>query len=285
MIGLAVSARAAHRRGLGSLGVLVLVASCVIPAGSASAELIPARPAVVRGNDWHLRDSLTSGFADEVLSYGGATDVPLMGDWDGDGVKTPGVLRGNTWYLRNSNTSGFADVVFSYGKATDIPVVGDWDGDGADTPGVVRVTESIPEGSSTAATVSCSPGFNSWYLRNANSEGAPDEVFVFGCPGVPIAGDWDGDGVDTPGVRVGGSNLWALNNAFDETPDVTLTYGNWLDFPISGDWDDDESESVGVVRGNVWHLKNQNTSGFSDLSFAYGKATDYPLVWGDAGTT
>jgi hypothetical protein len=39
-----------------------------------------------------------------------------------------------------------------------------------------------------------------WSLRNSNSSGMPDVAFDLGTDGRPTVGDWDGDGVDTPGV-------------------------------------------------------------------------------------
>src|SRR5262249_42826928 len=41
-----------------------------------------------------------------------------------------------------------------------------------------------------------------WYLKNSNGPGAPDIApFAYGAAGwVPVAGDWDGDGIDTIGV-------------------------------------------------------------------------------------
>src|SRR5690606_7006065 len=60
---------------------------------------------------WHLRDSA----GEETSFYFGAPgDVPLAGDWDGDGVDTVGVYRpsNQTVYLRNTNTTGLAEVTF-----------------------------------------------------------------------------------------------------------------------------------------------------------------------------
>jgi hypothetical protein len=247
--------------------------------GTARAEPIPARPAVVRGNVWHLRNTLTPGFADIVFSYGRVGDRFLMGDWDGDGVKTPGAVRGNTWYLRNSNTSGFADVVLKYGFASDVPIAGDWDGNGTDTVGVFR---PFP--------LPCQNTFegcrSSWHLRNENSTGKGDINFDFSRRGVPIVGDWDGDGDDTPGLRFEDSNRWDLSNAnaTQFAPDIVLNYGSASFIPIAGDWDGDERESIGAVgEGNVWFLKNENTSGTSDTHFRYGHwRGDIFLVWGES---
>lgn len=260
---------------VGILGLPLLVE------GTADAEPIPARPAVVRGNVWHLRNALSQGFADIVFSYGRAGDHFLTGDWDGDGVKTPGVFRGNTWHLRNSNSSGFADVVFRFGRVGDIPIAGDWDGDGTDTPGVFR-PDSLPCGNIDGCSRS------RWLLRNENSTGVADLSFDFSFPGVPVVGDWDGDGDDTPGVRLHGSIRWELSNenALKFSPDIALDYGSHGFLPISGDWDGDEDETVGVVGDyNIWYLKNENTSGTSDMHFRYGHwRGDIFLVWGESTT-
>ena len=263
-----------------ALGRMSLVIPFMLPMfqfSGVQAETIPARPAVVRGNVWHLRETLTSGVADVVFSYGRVSDRFLMGDWDGDGIKTPGVVRGNTWYLRNSNSSGFADVTFAYGSSGDIPIAGDWDGDGTDTIGVVR-PDSLPCGNIDGCSRS------SWHLRNANSSGSADLAFTFSFPGVPVVGDWDGDGDDTPGVRLNGLNTWQLSNDNENSPaaDVTLKYGSPGDIPVAGDWNGDESESVGVFRGGIWFLRDSNSSGQSDSSFKYGSSPDETiLVWGD----
>ena len=105
------------------------------------------RPAVYRSGTWYLRDSFTSGPATSCFVLGNPTgDIPVTGDWDGDGTRTAGVFRSATatWYLRNSNSQGGADIVVHYGNPGDNPVVGDWDGNGTDTVGVTRVTPGNP---------------------------------------------------------------------------------------------------------------------------------------------
>jgi hypothetical protein len=103
---------------------------------------------------------------DATFIYGQKGDVPILGDWNGDGVKTPGVYRDGMFYLRNSNSNGNADIVFSYGNPSgDTPVVGDWNGDGIDTIGVDRN--------------------GVLYLRNTNTNGVADTFF--GQPGGEVA--------------------------------------------------------------------------------------------------
>jgi PKD repeat protein len=83
---------------------------------------------VFRNGVWYLRNSNTNGLPDVSFAYGAASDVPVVGDWDGNGIDTVGIYRSGIFYLRNSNTNGLPDVSFAYGAAGDIAVVGDWDG-------------------------------------------------------------------------------------------------------------------------------------------------------------
>lgn len=66
------------------------------------------------------------------FAFGAPGDVPLCGDWDGNGSDTIGVLRGRQVLLRNSNTSGPADVAFTLPLEYTRVVTGDWNGDGKD---------------------------------------------------------------------------------------------------------------------------------------------------------
>ncbi len=80
-------------------------------------------------NSFFLRNSNTSGNADYNISasFVQSGDVPVVGDWDGDGVTTIGVYRSpGFWFLRNTNTSGSYDITFSFGSAGDKPLVGRW---------------------------------------------------------------------------------------------------------------------------------------------------------------
>ena len=193
--------------------------------------------------------------ADIVFAYGLAGDIPIRGDWNGDGYDTPGVIRGDMWYLRNSNSDGPADVAFAYGLPGDLPVVGDWNNDGIDTPGVVRG--------------------DVWYVSNSFG-GTGDLIFKYGVPGDQVvAGDWNGDGVDTPGVVRG--DTWYLSNSFGGFGDLIFTYGLPGDIALVGDWNGDDIETPGVVRDATWYLSD-SFGGTGDLIFVYGNPGDAPLT-------
>src|SRR5437868_864296 len=54
--------------------------------------------------NWYLHDGAAGGAPTVApFQYGGRDWIPVMGDWDGDGVKTVGAYypATGTWYLRN----------------------------------------------------------------------------------------------------------------------------------------------------------------------------------------
>ncbi len=229
----------------------------------------PARPAVVSGATWSLRNALTTGVAAASYDYGQVGDVPLMADWSGSGVATSAMVRGTrrgaagdtalVWHVRQVEGTGRPDLVFRFGQAGDIPVVGDWNGDGVATPGVVRE--------------------NRWLLRNSNSTGAPDLEFVFGQPGdTPVVGRWTDAGVSLPGMVRG--TTWMIKTTLGGgSPDNTFEFGPG-GFPVAGDWSGSGVERPGWFQDGTWHLRNALTSGAATTTFQFGSGGDRPVVWG-----
>jgi hypothetical protein len=75
-----------------------------------------------------LKWELTGGAADRTFTYGSPGDVPLAGDWNGDGTDTIAVFRqsSNNWYIRLENSAGNADhrIHFHAHGETSSPFVG-----------------------------------------------------------------------------------------------------------------------------------------------------------------
>ncbi len=123
-----------------------------------------------------------------------------------------------------------------------------------------------------------------WYLRGSLTAGLADRSFTFGPGGVPLFGDWDGDGTDTPGWYRDG--VFHLRNANSAGPaDIVFSYGRPGEVPVVGDWDGDGTDTIGVVRDTTWHLRNstdyRKRRGVGDLPpFRYGLVGDR-LVAGD----
>ncbi|MFQ3589894.1 MAG: reprolysin-like metallopeptidase, partial [Chloracidobacterium sp.] len=214
---------------------------------------------------FYLRYSNTPGFADTDFFYGLAADVPIIGDWNGDGIETIGIFRNGEFFLRNSNTAGFADVpAFSLGgvQPGDIPLSGDWDGNGVATVGVFRA--------------------GLFLLRNSNTSGAPDVVVAYGGgDDLPIVGDWDGNRTDTIGVYRGGV-FFLRNNNSAGLPDIEAAFGAAGDTPLAGDWNGDGVDTIGVFRVSEqqaqFFLSPANVSGPLPPPVNYGLPTDRPVV-------
>src|ERR1700682_6396640 len=140
---------------------------------------------IYRAGTFGMRSTLTTGFSELSVLFGLESDIPLMGDWDGNGTITIGVYRPSesTFYLRNTNGAGSPDIVVRFGSAESLPVVGDWDGDGKATIGTFDRSRAI------------------FSLLNTNAAYGKPLVVPFGQAGDwPVTGDWDGDGKTTIGV-------------------------------------------------------------------------------------
>src|SRR5262249_4787535 len=152
-------------------------------------------------NTFFLRNTNTLGIGDiEIVGIGQPGDLPVVGDWDGNGTFTVGLLRpdvptgSNTLYLWNSNSTppGPPDVVIvGIGVVGDHPLAGDWTGSGVSSIGLFRANE--PSGLNT---------FFLWNSLPSNPPGAPDQTIAgLGTLGdVGIAGAWDGTGATTIGL-------------------------------------------------------------------------------------
>ncbi len=100
--------------------------------------------------------------------------------------------------------------------------------------------------------------------------------------GIPVVGDWTGDGVVTPGKFINGR--WHLIRS-DGGSNIVLDFGVAGDAPVVGDWNGDGIDTPGVFRAGTWHLRNSNTTGLADISMVFGDPGDKPLAgdWTGAG--
>jgi len=213
---------------------------------------------------WYLRDPLTG--LTTSFYYGNPGDVPMMGDWDGDGVDSPGLYRRSDGYvyLRNLNTQGNADIAFLFGNPGDLPVPGDFDGDGSDTVSLYRPSEQR------------------FYIINSLGSGgeglgAADFDLSFGQPGdQPFAGDFDGDGSDTVGTYGPTTGLVSLHSF----PGSTFLYGSPGDQVLLASFEGDSVETIGLYResSSVFFLRSSNTTGNATHTFRYGRQGFSPIA-------
>jgi len=216
-------------------------------------------------------------------SFGGyPEDIPVVGDWTGDGIRKIGVYRKGSWYL-DLNGNGVWDgcgvdaCIASFGGLPgDIPVVGDWTGNGIDKLGIYRQGQ--------------------WF-KDLNGNRVWDGCGVDACiasfgglPGdVPVVGDWTGNGIDKLGIYRQGQWFKDLNN--NGTWDgcgvdacVASFGGLPEDVPVVGDWTGDGIAKLGIYRQGQW-FKDLNNNGTWDgcgvdacIESFGGFALDIPFV-------
>lgn len=196
-------------------------------------------------------------------------DIPITGDWNGDGVDTVGIYNPGTAEFRliNDHSGDGVDTVFTFGLPGWLPIAGDWNNDGIDTIGVYNPTTAT------------------YFLNNTNSGGAGDvPAFNYGIPGwTPIAGDWDGNGTDTIGAYNSATATFFLRNSntsgVADVPAFNYGIAGWT--PLVGDWDNNGTDTVGVhnIDTATSFLRNSNDSGVADVpAFNYGIAGWIPIV-------
>lgn len=232
------------------------------------------------GGRWHIR---RPGNSDYTFFYGNPGDIPLFGDWDGDGLDTPGAWRqgpgGGFAYLTNTlppnGGSGTAEFTFFFGNPGDEVFVGDWNGDGEDTLGINRRGHI--------------------FLTDTNGSGGlpvpTDYDFFFGNPGDrAFGGDADANGKDAVFLYRESDGFVYYTNDTPVGPGAVAPtaanyfFGNPSDRFVAGDWNNDGTDTAGIFRGSstTIYLTNTNASGGAaaptDQSFVWGAGDWVPLA-------
>jgi hypothetical protein len=186
---------------------------------------------------------------DMLYAFGSPGDIPLVGDWNGDGFDEIGSFNpGNLFFYLDRNANGRwdgpagGDLQYRLGgRSTDTPLVGDWNGDGVDEIGVFRNRNFLVDFNA-----------NGRWDRQAGG----DRVFAFGAFGdLPLIGDWNGDGTDDVGTyRSGNTKFYVDANGSGrwDAGDVGHRFRSAVETPLAGDWDGDGDDDIGTYdSGNL----------------------------------
>ena len=184
------------------------------------------------------------------VPFGLTTDLPVIGDWNGDGTDDIGLWRpsARVFFLDSNGNNQWDGPAAGdtqrgpFGLTTDLPVIGDWDGDGMDEIGVWR------------------PSTRVFYLdANANGlwDGSAGGDIVTAPLGsaptdAPLSGDWNNDGSDEIGIYQVSSGRFFLdfngNYVYDQDDIATGPFGIPGDTPLTGDWNNGGRDEIGVYR-------------------------------------
>ncbi len=248
------------------------------------------------------------------VSFGVPSGIPIAGDFNGDGLAELGVYVDGQWFIDVNGNGEWdeADLWAQLGGPQDLPVVGDWDGDGKDDIGIFG-----PEWPGDPRAIEAEPGLpdpanvrfhtpknlppepaeatDGQRLMKHTSRGEPradliDHVFRFGnSQHLPVAGDWNGDGIRTIGVFHEGT--WQLDADGDgrlTKRDTRFSFGRAGDLPVTGDFNADGIDEIGVYRNGQWVLDSNGNQQLDahDQVFRMGAESDLPVVgdWDGDGT-
>jgi hypothetical protein len=180
-----------------------------------------------------------SGGGNGVLS-----DIPVMGDYDGDGKTDFSIFRPGTgtWWIKKSSTGDTSSYAVGFGLQDDKVAQADYDGDGRTDPAVYR------------------PSTGQWYILKS-SDGTVD-YRTYGASGdIPVPADYDGDGKADLA-------LWRSSNAtfyIEKSSDGLQTGGQ---FPggteaVPADYDGDGKADMAVRKANLeWVIYQSSNNQF-----------------------
>lgn len=186
---------------------------------------------------WHIYGILLS-------KIGSKGDIPVPGDYDGDGKIDLAVWRPSTGIWLFSTR----DDRISWGESQDIPVPLDYDGDSKTDIAVWR------------------PSDGNWYIKF--SSGKPF-VTHWGTHGdIPVPGDYNGDGKANLAVWRPSNGYWYIKGL------GAFQCGAKGDIPVPGDYDGSGTTDIAIWNSSesIWILKNHK-------SVKFGRPSDIPITW------
>ena len=198
------------------------------------------------------------------VQFGTQGDVPVAGDWDGDGRADVAVYRASptgggqsNFYYQPSTQPTVNFVTIPLGVGGDRPVPADYDGDGRLDPAVFR---------SSNAT---------WYVLRSSINQIQQTQFGLGTD-VPVPADYDGDGAANIAVFRPSNGTWYTSQSSANNFGA-IQFGTNGDLPVAADYDGDGRADVAVFRpsNGAWYL-NRTTSGFTGVQF--GANGDRPAL-------
>jgi hypothetical protein len=248
----------------------------------------------------------SSGGGPFQIFFGATTDIPVVGDYNGDGKTDAVIYRPGSglWY---GPATGLAQIVIqmTLGQSGDIPIPGDYDGDGKTDPAIYRPSTGLffavlsggGTKSQTFGVLTDVPvpkdydGDGKTDFAIYRQDATPDHLglwyaplsgggiyqIYFGAPGdVPVPGDYNGDGRAEAVIFRAASGLWY--GPFNGAPGLfQLLLGANGDSPIPGYYDNNLAVDPAIYRksNGLWFalLSGGGTARIDGL----GLSTDVPL--------
>lgn len=127
------------------------------------------------------------------------------------------------------------------------------------------------------------PSDSTFYLVSSFMRQRADvHVTIPGLTGLPVAGDWAGNGIDAVGIFTPESGMFHLLavNKTGAAVAHTVALGRSGDIPVAGDWKGAGHDGIGVYRPSEgsFYLKSSLDNAPPDIVISMGAAGDMPVA-------
>ena len=228
--------------------------------GTGKPDLVVFRPS---DGIWYKQKN--DGSETSITNWGIRGDIPVPGDYDGDGAAEECIVRPGEHYLWYGLDPAFC---IPWGTQYDIPVPADFNNDGETDLAVFRSNGGL------------------WYIYYRGS--GSSEVIQWGTRGdVPLPADYDGDGTADCAVYRPSNNTWYIRRSSNPGSPWIKAWGTNGDIPLPNKFTVGTTPDICVFRPSTgqWFAYNPLTQ-VSNVG-QWGMDGDQPVPndWAALGTS
>lgn len=219
----------------------------------------------------HEDDALT------IMKWGESGDIPVTGDFDGDGIQDNAVWRASNgmWYIHRSSDDRLMGLPLvipgqaQHQRSSNIPVTGDYDGDGKTDLAIFR------------------PDNGFWYILLSSKDfdaSAKQRLLIpLGIRGdIPVQADYDGDGKTDPAVFRPSTNTWHIIESQSGNR-IEHRFGESGDILVPADYTGDGRADLAVYRKDKWYVRDSSTGTIEPFHFGFEDAVPVPADYDGDG--
>jgi hypothetical protein len=218
-------------------------------------------------------------------NWGTSGDIPVPGDYDGDGKTDFCIFRpsANQWWILKSSDGTY--YTREFGATGDLPVPADYDGDGKTDIALFTTSSQLwyisQSSNNSMITPSLGTGntintpapadydgdgradIGGWkndnytfYYKKSTDQTVPSQSL--GILGVPVPGDYDGDGKADISIWSPSNTTWYYWKSSNPSIIVSHTFGIGTDLAVHNDYDGDGKMDMALWRAVKSAPKNND---------------------------